>query len=90
MIGSQAASPPGFLVLDEVFGSLDRERRSRLLEMLGSISASNESFRQMFIISHVDDVRTAPLFDELWRIEESEDGISQIRSLNGRVEVDDL
>lgn len=90
MIGSQAASPPGFLVLDEVFGSLDRERRTRLLDMLGSISASNESFRQMFIISHVDDVRSAPLFDELWRIEESEDGVSQIRSLAGHVEVDDL
>ncbi|MGC4191802.1 MAG: SMC family ATPase [Thermomicrobiales bacterium] len=90
MIGSQAASPPAFLVLDEVFGSLDRERRTRLLDMLGSISASNESFRQMFIISHVDDVRSAPLFDELWRIEETEDGVSQIRSLAGNTEVDDL
>ncbi|MGC4105414.1 MAG: SMC family ATPase [Thermomicrobiales bacterium] len=90
MIGSQAASPPGFLVLDEVFGSLDRERRTRLLDMLGSISATNDAFRQMFIISHVDDVRSAPLFDELWRIEESEDGVSQIRSLAGHVEVDDL
>lgn len=90
MIGSQAVSPPGFLVLDEVFGSLDRERRARLLDMLGSISASNESFRQMFIISHVDDVRSAPLFDELWRVEESEDGVSQIRSLTGRYADDDL
>ncbi|MGB3327797.1 MAG: SbcC/MukB-like Walker B domain-containing protein, partial [Thermomicrobiales bacterium] len=90
MIGSQAASPPGFLVLDEVFGSLDRERRMRLLDMLSSISASNEAFRQMFIISHVDDVRSAPLFDELWRIEESEDGISQVRSLAGRFADDDL
>lgn len=90
MIGSQAASPPGFLVLDEVFGSLDRDRRTRLLDMLSSLAATGESFQQMFVISHVDDVRTAPMFDELWRIEETSDGESQIHNLLAGTEIDDL
>src|SRR5699024_6446024 len=46
VIGGQGTRPPGFLVLDEVFGSLDRERRSRLLAMLGTITSSGEHFRQ--------------------------------------------
>lgn len=81
MIGSQAVNPPGFLVLDEVFGSLDRDRRTRLLTLLGTISSTFDDFRQVFVISHVDDVRTSAVFDELWRIDESSDGASQIRSL---------
>lgn len=90
MIGSQASSPPGFLVLDEVFGSLDRDRRTRLLDMLGALAATGDSFQQMFIISHVDDVRTAPMFDELWRVEETADGESQIQNLLAGTEIDDL
>ena len=35
LVGSSALRPPRFLVLDEVFGSLDSERRSQLLETLG-------------------------------------------------------
>ena len=90
MIGGQATSPPGFLVLDEVFGSLDRDRRSRLLDMLGALSTTGDSFQQMFIISHVDDVRIAPMFDELWRVEETADGESQIHNLLAGTEIDDL
>jgi len=90
MIGGQATSPPGFLVLDEVFGSLDRDRRTRLLDMLSMLSSTGESFQQMFIISHVDDVRTAPMFDELWRVEETADGESHIQNLLAGTEIDDL
>lgn len=90
MIGGQAASPPGFLVLDEVFGSLDRDRRSRLLDMLGAFASTGDSFQQMFIISHVDDVRIAPMFDELWRVEETAEGESQIHNLLAGTEIDDL
>ena len=38
LVGSSALRPPRFLVLDEVFGSLDSERRSQLLETLGSLA----------------------------------------------------
>ncbi|MBA2469682.1 MAG: SMC family ATPase, partial [Chloroflexia bacterium] len=90
MIGRQAANPPGFLVLDEVFGSLDTDRRAHLLDLLGSISGTFEELRQVFIISHVDDVRTSPVLDELWRIEETADGSSALTSLSPGVEIDSL
>ena len=68
--------PPRFLVLDEVFGSLDSERRAQLLETLGSLASSGH-FQQMFIISHVDDVQLAPVMNEAWTIEER-DGVSRV------------
>ncbi len=80
MVGSQAVSPPGFLVLDEVFGSLDRDRRSRLLELLGSLAGATESFHQLFVISHVEDVQHAAVFDEVWRVAETTEGVSQIEN----------
>jgi len=90
MIGRQGTNPPGFLVLDEVFGSLDTDRRAHLLDMLGSISGTFEELRQVFIISHVDDVRTSPVLDELWRIEETADGTSTVTSLGPGAEIDTL
>ncbi len=90
MIAGQAANPPGFLVLDEVFGSLDRDRRTRLLDLLGTLSNSFADFRQLFIISHVDDVRTSAVFDEVWRIEETADGSSQLRVLTAGEDIGEL
>jgi exonuclease SbcC len=82
MIGSQAANPPSFLVLDEVFGSLDRERRNLVLETLGRLAGTAEAFQQLFIISHVDDVRYSPIFSEVWRVTETSDGVSHLENLN--------
>jgi exonuclease SbcC len=78
VIGSSAAHPPSFLVLDEVFGALDRDRRVQLLELLGRISETIDAFQQMFIISHVDDVRSSPIFTRVIRIVETPDGSSSI------------
>ena len=58
--------------------ALDRDRRTQLLELLGRISDSIDSFQQMFIISHVDDVRSSPIFTRVLRIVETEDGSSRI------------
>jgi exonuclease SbcC len=90
MIGRQAVNPPGFLVLDEVFGSLDADRRAHLLDLLGAISGTFEDLRQVFIISHVDDVRTSPVLDELWRVESTADGSSSVNSLGPGAEIDSL
>ena len=76
LIGSAARRPPRFLVLDEVFGSLDSERRAQLLGTLGALASSGH-FQQMFIISHVDDVQQSHVMDEAWTIEER-DGASHI------------
>lgn len=83
IVGLAALRPPRFLVLDEVFGSLDSERRAQLLEMLGGL-ANSGYFRQMFIISHIDDVQQSPVMTEAWRIEDS-DGVSRVVRPNAMV-----
>ncbi|MGH2560874.1 MAG: AAA family ATPase [Thermomicrobiales bacterium] len=82
LTGNQAVNPPGFLVLDEVFGSLDRDRRTQVLETLGALSGTAEAFQQLFIISHVDDVRFSPVFSEVWRVAETSEGVSRLENLN--------
>ncbi len=81
LVGGQSGHPPEFLVLDEVFGSLDRDRRTQVLEMLSTLAASTEAFRQLFIISHVDDVRTSAVFNQIWRIQEEENGSSRVEDI---------
>jgi exonuclease SbcC len=78
VIAAAAVNPPSFLVLDEVFGALDRERRAQLLDLLGQLSEQSSQFQQMFVISHVDDVRSSPVFSRVWRIVETDDGVSRI------------
>jgi exonuclease SbcC len=81
IVGSRANRPLSFLVLDEVFGSLDRDRRANLMSTLTQLSGTAEAFSQLFIISHVDDVRQAPDINEVWRISESSDGVSHLENL---------
>jgi exonuclease SbcC len=81
LVGGQAGHPPDFLVLDEVFGSLDRERRAQVMEMLGTLAGNTDAFRQLFIISHVDDVRASSVFNQVWRLSESDDGVSQFEDI---------
>jgi exonuclease SbcC len=90
LIGRGATNPPGFLVLDEVFGSLDSDRRARLMDLLGAITNQFDELRQVFIISHVDDVRSSPVLDELWRIEETVGGGSRITTLAAGTEIEAL
>jgi DNA repair protein SbcC/Rad50 len=71
----------GFLILDEVFGSLDASRRNNVLLALERLK---RSFGQIFIISHVGEVQESALVDEVWMLEEDEDGKSTVR----RVEQD--
>ena len=43
----------GFVILDEVFGSQDEERRQRLLSELRALS---NRFRQMLVITHLPEI----------------------------------
>lgn len=54
MLARQRGAEHGFVILDEVFGSQDVERRRRLLEQLGKLV--QDEFQQIFVISHTDDV----------------------------------
>jgi len=51
-----ARNPVNFIVLDEVFGSQDEERRGQILEALQGLS---HQFRQIFLITHIESVRDA-------------------------------
>jgi DNA repair protein SbcC/Rad50 len=78
IIAAQGGGTLGFLVLDEVFGSLDAERRTNVLLALERLK---RSFGQIFVISHVADVQESALLDELWMVEEDEAGKSTVRPL---------
>ena len=43
----------GFVILDEVFGSQDEERRQRLLSELRALG---NRFRQMLVITHLPEI----------------------------------
>jgi DNA repair protein SbcC/Rad50 len=81
IIAARGGGALGFLVLDEVFGSLDASRRNNVLLALERLK---RSFGQIFIISHVAEVQESALVDEVWMLEEDEDGKSYVR----RVEQD--
>ena len=53
-LARQRGAETGFVMLDEVFGSQDVDRRRALLEQLHAIADSE--FRQVFVVSHTDDV----------------------------------
>lgn len=53
-LAGQRGAEQGFVILDEIFGSQDPERRQLLLQQLGELAEAE--FQQMFVISHTDDV----------------------------------
>jgi exonuclease SbcC len=78
IVASRGGNTLGFLVLDEVFGSLDASRRNNVLLALERLK---RAFGQIFIISHVAEVQESALVDEVWMLEEDEDGKSTVRSV---------
>ncbi len=90
LIGGQASTPLQFVVMDEVFGSLDQVRRQNLMETLHRLIDDAGIFRQLFVISHVDDVRLSPAFDEIWRVTESIDGVSSLEQVTSTSHPEDF
>jgi exonuclease SbcC len=79
IVASRGGNTLGFLVLDEVFGSLDAGRRNNVLLALERLK---RSFGQIFTISHVAEVQESALVDEVWMLEEDEDGKSSVRRID--------
>ena len=79
IVASRGGNTLGFLVLDEVFGSLDAGRRNNVLLALERLK---RSFGQIFIISHVAEVQESALVDEVWMLEEDEEGKSTVSRAN--------
>lgn len=53
-LARQRGAEHGFVILDEVFGSQDSDRRGLLMQQLGELAEAE--FQQIFVISHTDDV----------------------------------
>lgn len=53
LIQERNGRPMSLLVLDEVFGALDAERRQSVLERLAALKGR---FRQILVISHIEDI----------------------------------
>ncbi len=54
MIAERAGQPLSVLILDEVFGSLDAQRRAGVLDLLQRLRSR---FDQVLLITHVEDIR---------------------------------
>jgi exonuclease SbcC len=63
MIAERAGQPLSLLVLDEIFGSLDEDRRVAVVELLRSLA---DRFPQVVLITHIEAVREG--FDRVIRV----------------------
>lgn len=63
----------GFLALDEIFGSQDEVRKGNILRALGSLTGR---FRQILLITHIEDVKEAA--EHVLRVVAHEDGTSSV------------
>jgi exonuclease SbcC len=63
MIAERAGQPLSLLVLDEIFGSLDEDRRVAVVDLLRSLA---DRFPQVILITHIDTVRDG--FDRVIRV----------------------
>ena len=75
MIAERAGQPLSLLVLDEIFGSLDEDRRASVLDLLRALA---DRFPQVVLITHVEGMRDA--FDRVVRMTyDVEKGITTAR-----------
>lgn len=65
------AAPINFLMLDEIFGSQDPNRKRSVMTALSKLSVQ---FRQIFLITHIEDIKDATNY--VIRVVEREDGTS--------------
>lgn len=68
MIAERAGQPLSLLILDEVFGSLDEERRAAVVGLLRNLA---DRFPQVILITHIESVRDG--FDRIIRVERDTD-----------------
>ncbi len=75
MIAERAGQPLSLLVLDEIFGSLDEERRVSVVSLLRGLA---DRFPQVILITHIESVNEE--FDRVIRVEvDPERGVSLVR-----------
>ncbi len=73
MIMERSGSQMNFLVLDEIFGSQDQSRKRNILETLAQLQ---KQFRQIMLITHIEDVKDN--VSAVLKVTEKEDGSSAV------------
>jgi exonuclease SbcC len=63
-----------FVILDEIFGSQDTLRKENILNALAKLK---NRFRQIFLITHIDDIKDS--VENLVYVTENEDGTSELQ-----------
>lgn len=74
IITERAGSIFQFIILDEIFGSQDQIRKQNIIRALSNYSSK---FRQIFLITHVEDIKH--FTQNIITITEDDSGISSIR-----------
>ena len=74
LITERAGGVFNFIILDEIFGSQDSIRRQNIMKALNGLSSK---FRQIFLITHIDDVKND--MENIIFVSEDEEGISSIK-----------
>jgi len=73
IITERAGSVFNFIVLDEIFGSQDNIRKQNIIKALNGFSSK---FRQIFLITHVDDIKH--LTEHTIEVSEDDSGVSTL------------
>jgi exonuclease SbcC len=74
VITERAGGIFNFIILDEIFGSQDMVRRQNIMKALNGLSSK---FRQIFLITHIDDVKN--YVENVINVSENEDGTSVVK-----------
>ena len=74
IITERAGGLFNFIILDEIFGSQDSIRRQNIMRALNTLSSK---FRQIFLITHIDDVKN--YMENIIYVSENEDGTSTVK-----------
>jgi exonuclease SbcC len=73
MISESSGVEFSFIILDEIFGSQDQFRKENILNGLAKLK---NRFRQIFLITHIDDIKDS--VENSITVVENEDGTSQL------------
>lgn len=77
VIAERSGSAVNFLILDEIFGSQDQARKRNILEAFSQLS---KQFRQIILITHIEDVKD--LVANAILVQEREDGSSVVETVS--------
>jgi len=74
LIAAPTGIDTGFIILDEIFGSQDLQRKGAIMDALTQLS---RQFRQIILITHVEEIKDS--LEHVIEVSEDEEGVSHIR-----------